>query len=356
MKTTNRTERSDKSGKHNDRKFNVENAPHIDPARMSQNKYWTYDGVEWETLAACEKAFYEEHFGQYFERFNDNHRKARHFERVKSIEQYLKCRQYRPEDQILQIGNRDEHATGEELWECALEYQKEFDDRYGDNCKIIDMALHLDEETPHVHVRRVWIAHDEDGREYISQTDALDEMGIRAPDPKADENQRFNNPKMTFSSFDQNLFRAVCKEHGLVIEEPKPGPTRKHLSTLEFKIKGYTEKLENMEAELTRLKEFVNETGEIGEEMEQEIKELFEFFEDPDLELQYRTQLDAAAAEESKKKQLEKLRAIFREEMAHQREEMETAYAIRYLQATKQYESYREYMKKERFGWKRGLE
>ena len=161
MKVTNRCARKDKAGKHNDRNFNLVNAPHIDQSKVNQNKYWTYNGDQEHSFAEVEKEFYARHFTDFIDVQNKKNSESRHKDRNKTLDSYYHGARTRPEDQLLQIGDKNNHATPEELWECAMTYMERFDQIYGDKCKILDMALHLDETTPHVHIRRVWIAEDE---------------------------------------------------------------------------------------------------------------------------------------------------------------------------------------------------
>lgn len=59
--------------------------------------------------------------------------------------------------------------------------------------------LHVDEATPHVHVRRVWFVEDEKtGHEIIGKNKALEELGIAPPRPDKSIG-RYNNAKMTLS-------------------------------------------------------------------------------------------------------------------------------------------------------------
>ena len=115
------------------------------------------------------------------------------------IDQFYKSVYSRPEDKILQIGNINDNVDPDTLWKCAEAYRDKFNELYGDHCKILDMAMHLDEDTPHVHIRRVWIVQDKEGLERVNQTEALKEMDILRPDPSKPET-RFNNAKITVTA------------------------------------------------------------------------------------------------------------------------------------------------------------
>lgn len=247
MKATNRNARADISGKHNDRNFDITRAPHIDPSLMQYNKYWTYNGELPDTFVALERQFYSEHFTESLNQRNENNIASGHRGRCVSMDEYRTAKYTRPEDKILQIGDRSKSATPEQLWECALEYQQKFEEMYGEHCKIIDMALHVDEPShaPHVHVRRVWIATDEQGHEYVGQGKALQQLGIERPDLSAPEGKT-NNAKMTITEIDRVMFRDICIEKGLDISKDKP-QNKVHLKTAEYAVEKTTEELEKLE-------------------------------------------------------------------------------------------------------------
>lgn len=249
MKVSNINARADRTGKHNDRNFDLSRSGHIDAARSDQNVYWTYNGDNTMTFAQLELEFYKDHFKEHLDKQNAKYKKRAQYKRMRSMEDYRRSVQSRPEDKILQIGNMNDHASPEELWACALEYQKRFNERYGNSCKIIDMALHLDEATPHVHVRRVWIGHDDNGDECVGQGRAFEELGILPPDTLAPIS-RNNNAKITFTYDDQELFRQICREKGIEVEEPT-GEKHERLSLLDFK----RDALERDVSELTREKD-----------------------------------------------------------------------------------------------------
>ena len=115
MRITNRNARMDSAGRHNDRNFDVDNAPHINQDRTFENRYYTYNDekVENMTLREIELEYYTNHFENALEHQNERYKLARHHERIKTVEQYYTNRRTMPEDKILQIGDINEHATGE---------------------------------------------------------------------------------------------------------------------------------------------------------------------------------------------------------------------------------------------------
>lgn len=276
MKVTNRNARQDRAGKHNDRNFNIDNAPHIQQDRMTDNLYYTYNGDMEHTFDEVEREFYELNFEDYIKKQNQKNEEHRHAERNRTISSYHRGRNTRPEDKILQIGNMKEHATKEELWECAMEYKEKFDDIFGEHCKILDMALHMDEATPHVHVRRVWIAEDQDGDKYVSQQKALEQMGITDPD-QSRPNSKYNNPKISFTKTDTELFRSICIEKGLDIDI-EPPLKREHLSTLEYKKQQISKDIESLEHTKNTLQEEIEKSQKDMTEFDNLITSMGEYF------------------------------------------------------------------------------
>lgn len=233
MRLTNRNARVDKAGKHNDRNFELDSAIHIDQTKLSGNKYTSYFGEDYGTsFRELELDFYERNFSEYLEKRNKRHIKNRHTNRTITMEQYLSKKQ--PEDKVIQIGSVDKSVDPKILWECAKEYMDRFNDMYGEHCKILNMALHVDESTPHVHIRRVWIGEDEDGFACVNQEKALALMGIKPPREDI-ETSRFNNAKMTFTKLDGDLLMDVLKEHQIEVEKPRKRGKQNNLTIQEFK-------------------------------------------------------------------------------------------------------------------------
>lgn len=233
MKLSAQNARADSAGLHNDRKFDMDYAPHINQEKVMENRYWTYNGEKEASLAEIELDFYKKHFQKYITEQNERNKKSGHSERNRTLKQYYSAKQTRPEDKIIQIGDKDNHPDPEVLWDLCLEYQKRFEEIFGDNCKILDMALHVDEATPHVHIRRVWMYEDGKGLERVGQTKALEKLGILEKDTSK-EVGRFNNAKITFTAQERQLFRDICQEKGIELEADQKS-NRRHLSVPEYK-------------------------------------------------------------------------------------------------------------------------
>lgn len=247
MRVTTHNGRSGKDGtycpKHNDRNFNPENADHINPEKSSNNFYWhRYKRKHPQmTFEDAEKKFYSEHFTDSLNAQNKRHRKGGHNDRVKTMDEYRKSKRYCPEETIFQIGNVDETVDYKLLFE-VLDKQIVWEQKQFKNVKILNIALHTDEEgAPHVHVRKVWLAQGEDGLT-VSQTKALEEMGIERPDLSKDDNTRYNNPKMTYTQRCREHFIELCEQKGLIIEKTPETTSKKSLDLDTFKANKEKEK------------------------------------------------------------------------------------------------------------------
>lgn len=105
-----------------------------------------------ETLDEYEEKVYEKYFSTALEKRNEKQIKARHKDRVQSMEQYRLNAKFCPEESIWTIGNRDNRIEPEllkKIWEEFTAWHKE---TYP-NVLMLDATLHLDEPNaaPHIH-------------------------------------------------------------------------------------------------------------------------------------------------------------------------------------------------------------
>lgn len=256
MRGTSHNGRAGKNGvysvKHNDRNFDVDSAEHIDKDRMSGNWYWQkYQKEQDMTFEDCEKRFYEENFTESLNAKNERYRQQGHKERVKTMDEYREHRLSCPEETLLQVGKTGESIDPDLLKQICIEHIN-WEMRTFPNVKVLDSALHVDEEgAPHMHERKVWIAHSDDGL-VVGQAKALDEMGIERPHPEK-KKDRYNNPKTTYTAMCREHFLEVCKEHGLEIELEPDKASKRGLELTEYKRKQEQEKAEQLQAENDKL-------------------------------------------------------------------------------------------------------
>lgn len=208
--------------RHNDRQFDISHAEHIDPERVKSNIYWNWTGDPGKTFEAAEAAFYEEHCREYLDAVNRRHREQRHPERVRDMDAYRTARQTCPEETLFMIGNRDEYLPPKTL-RAICEKLKDWEESTVSGLKVLDMALHVDEEgAPHIHMRKAWIYRDENGIESIAQNKALQAAGIPLPHPDKPAG-RHNNRKQNFSAMERQALYEICRGYGLEsLLETKP--------------------------------------------------------------------------------------------------------------------------------------
>ena len=231
---------------HNDREFaknnNFYDDGHIDFSKTPENISWQlYPNM---SFAENERTYYEKYFSKALAEVNEAYIRNRHPERCKTMDDWLSSTRTCPEESILQIGNMIEHGSKEDLYDCVEDFITWFKAETKGHCQILDMALHVDEKTPHFQMRRVW-QYDDKGTLKIGQDKALKVLGYELPNPEA-PTSRYNNRKKAFDEKARQKWYDICEEHGFEIDrEPIKGRT--HKQTYEY----IEERLESHCDELT---------------------------------------------------------------------------------------------------------
>ena len=279
MKATRHNGRAGKHGvynpKHNDREFDEENSEHIDAERTKFNVYWDcYQGYSLPnaenerakfTFTEVEKAYYVEHYSEHVDGQNERNRKARHYDRVKTIDGILTNTKTCPEETLLQLGNIDGTVSADVLAQISAEYFEEFNKRYGSHVHILDWALHLDEATPHIHERHVFDALNQYGELCPQQDKALEELGFELPKPN-EKKGKYNNRKMVFDDECRKLFISICQKHGLNIDvEPVYGGVS-YLEKQDFIIMNQQKRIDEKQAVLDGLMMKIEDVNAVVEE------------------------------------------------------------------------------------------
>lgn len=254
MRVTNHSSRKKGSAKHNDRQFDTSKASHIGDGK---NHYLNLaaegdDTLDFET---AEKRFYEKHFKAMIEETNERARKSRHLERLTDGAKLWESVRTKPEEVILQIGNVSERVEPKLLIDAFNEYMKWYHENFGKHVKVLNVAVHMDEKTPHIHMRQVW-AYTKDGNRYIGQDKALEQMGFKLPDPEK-KRDRHNNRKIKFTEMCKEKWQEVVLSKGLEIEtEPmKLAPNQQNLDKNDYIVQKQAE-------EITRQGEEIAKQGE----------------------------------------------------------------------------------------------
>lgn len=224
------------SAKHNDRTFVTgrgqdwieEHASHIDQERSENNLYTTWDGNP--NFEESERHYYEQTYQDGLDATNAHYRNEGHADRCKSIDDLYTGKLTRPEEMILQIGDRSSGIDGQSFKAAVEDYLGRlavWNDEHGGHMIFLTAAIHLDEGSPHAHIRRVWEYQDAAGHTRLGQNKALQAAGIEPPQPGKPLG-RYNNRKMSFDAMARGIWQETCREHGFDIEtEARPGMRHK---------------------------------------------------------------------------------------------------------------------------------
>lgn len=270
------------STKHNDRNFSSE-ADNIDREKTSDNIVWTWcdkfetleDGSPLHSIDEVELVFYQERYGKQLASTNEKYIKARHKERVKSMDAWRKQVKHAPEEVITQIGRMNDHPDLDLFTKCFQEYLDELEKwnkSHGDVMHILDWSLHQDEiGAPHTHIRRVWDYYNSETKQFeLGQEKALEAAGVPLPHPDKAPG-RFNNRKMTFDAEMRIVWQNICKEHGLEIETI-PLPKNEVGMSLDQKIRQNEEERRQKEIEAEKKQEELNETQKEQEALQEQLR------------------------------------------------------------------------------------
>ena len=233
------------SPRHNDRRFSLQNSPHIDSARTSDNWEWQWleNYGHQCSFEDAEKEFYSRYISDHLQAVNRRYEAQRHTERMRSMDEYRKAPQSCPEETIICIGNQDNHPDPGELLAAYLELQH-WQQRTFPQLHVLDYAMHVDEQgAPHIHERHVWTYTNADGHTAIGQARALEQMGVERPHPEQPRS-RYNNAKVTYTQAVREKFVAICRQRGLEIETTPRERSQSGLTQLEYQSRQEERKLQ----------------------------------------------------------------------------------------------------------------
>lgn len=216
---------------HNTRAFSAKN---VDKERSEYNVEFCHLDI---------KKVYHELFDDALERYN-----AKQKRNDRKIDNYYeKIRQSKQEklfhEVILQIGNKDDMNAKSEEGQLAkdilIEFMEDFQKR-NPNLYVFSAHLHMDEETPHVHIDFVpFIRNSNRGLDTrVSLKGALAEQGFKGGTRSATEwNQWMESEKQELSK--------VAERYG--VRWKQLGTHNKHLSVLDFEKQERAKEVEKLE-------------------------------------------------------------------------------------------------------------
>lgn len=285
---------------HNDRKFDLDKAEHIEQERTKENIYWHYLQKENPDMdfSTAEKTFYKDHFEEALSIRNSSYIQHGNKKQVKTLEEYMQ--EHCPEETIWMIGNAEDMIPAKILHNVWTE-QKTWMEAMFPQMTVLDWALHVDEQgAQHIHERHVFIGHDKRGLEVVGQNKALAEMGISAPNPQRPTG-RHNNAKMTYTAICRQHFQELCKRHGLDIEVQPRERSEMGLTQAEYKTRQEEKAAARAEMKMKAAEQTVNGLKEIEEQVSRQIND--EYGELADVGLQKQSELseiDNLRAEKAK--------------------------------------------------------
>ena len=287
MKATYHNGRANKGGKvynanHNTKAETRNQQRHIDHERTMENKIWVRDLENLDSAklretggsfdaSAYELEFYKERYGAARERKNADYVRSGHKDDVRTMEQVIKSPKTAPLETIFQIGTSKETIDPVILEKATKEFINWMQKEYGSNMDILDVALHVDEATPHIHARCVLFGRDKEGNRDVNQSAAFRELKIERPDPTKKQG-KYNSPLMTFTERNRQKFYDICQGYGLEIDREVKSPSQKYLEVLEYK----TEELQGELAQANEQRRKYEQQAEEAQDRKQQIEQVAE--------------------------------------------------------------------------------
>lgn len=315
MRATTHNGRASRKGaylaKHNDRRFDLDKAEHIDQDRTAKNIYWhcmpEHPEMDFEQV---EQAFYTHTFKDGLQAKNAMYKQHGNDKNIQTIEEYRRNPRSCPEEQIFMLGNKDFYIPVKTLEQICKE-QLAWEEKEFPQVKVLDYAAHADEQgAPHIHIRRAWIGHDKAGNAVIGQNKALKEMGIERPDTSKPQT-RYNNAKITYTRKCREHLIELCRGYGIDIEKQPKERSETGLTQAEYKARQEEKAAARAEMRMKAAERTVNGFKEIEEQVSRQIND--EYGELADIGLQKQSELseiDSLQAEKAKlQKEVEQLQA-----------------------------------------------
>ena len=228
---------------HNRRDFIAQN---VDSNRTQMNIEYCNENLE---------QVYHQMFDDALQRFNDKQKRA-----DRKIESYYdKIRTGKQEklfhEVIVQIGNREDTNSKSADSEIAVrildEYMKHFQER-NPNLRIFSAHLHLDEETPHLHIDFVpFVTNSKRGLDTrVSLKKALLSQGFKGE-------SKFESEWSKWALSEKQQLASVMEKHG--VEWEQLGTHNEHLSVYDYKKKMRAEEVQEFEEKAESLTEKIND-------------------------------------------------------------------------------------------------
>lgn len=272
---------------HNTLECTREMQSHIDQTKFHENVYYRFTpGKKPERIPGGsggfdatkhEKKIYKQLFEKGLEERNQRYIKNRNKKRCREIKDLYQDPKTAPMETIFQVSNsRSDVLTREEKRRIAEEAWKKtvniMFSSYKDNMIPLDAALHMEEQTPHIHFRCVFVTADENGTLMPNQTQALEEMGFQSG-----KRTRYDNALIRFTDHVREVFYQECEKLGLEIDREVISPSKRQKDVLEYQVEQLSKEKDSKQEELDQVNarlESVTRSLERSEAREKELKQL----------------------------------------------------------------------------------
>ena len=222
------------SANHVSRDFDTTKAQHIDQSRIADDVIVSYCPTA-PTQKDAEIEWYRNRYQPTIDAINANY--VSHHKKYKCTDavKMYNSDKYRPEELILQIGDRNTtvtHDTAVQAMSDMVNYIRDYSTAHGNHIHVLDYGLHAEEASYHMHVRVVYDYQDDKGLYRINQNKALELSGIDLPHPDAAPD-RYNNRKIAYDTMMRGKWQDIVQSYDYdVIREPIPD--RKHRDTEDY--------------------------------------------------------------------------------------------------------------------------
>ena len=220
---------------HNNQKIITKN---VDKDKISDNITIVQDDI---------KMVYHELFDDALEKYNA--KQTRKDRRIKDYHEHIRHSRQEKEfhEVIFQIGNRDDtHISTADAKVCAdilKQFVEDFQCR-NPHLRVFNAVIHMDEETPHLHIDFVPFATEQKRglSTRVSLTKALEQQGFKGEG-------KLNTASKLWIDNEKQVFAGLMSERG--IEWEQLGTENQHLSVLNYKKQERQKEIKQANAQLS---------------------------------------------------------------------------------------------------------
>ncbi|MDE5556693.1 MAG: plasmid recombination protein [Ruminococcus sp.] len=223
---------------HNNRKIITEN---VDKDKIPNNVTIVQDDI---------KMVYHELFNEALEKYNA--KQTRKDRRIKDYHEHIRHSRQEKEfhEVIFQIGNHDDTHIGTTDADVCANILKQFAEDFqcrNPHLRVFNAVIHMDEETPHLHIDFVPFATEQKRglSTRISLTKALEQQGFKGEG-------KLNTASKLWIDSEKQVLAELMAERG--IEWEQLGTEKPHLSVLDYKKQERQKEIEQADAQLTQKK------------------------------------------------------------------------------------------------------